>query len=226
MLHLHDRNRDRRAARVETLRVRSRAARAGWRKRCGRGRDLAGRKRVATLVAGRIRSAADSARTLLRLSRRDREKLSSINVRAESQKSVNGNWTAAHAAILKRAALDPRVDRIFVTPPVKIEFCKTASRKDRKWLQKIRPIYGHNYHFHVRLKCPKGARGCVTQSPTVKELSKGKDGCDETLEWWVTDYLDPPKATKPSKPAPKKKSARDFTMADLPGQCGAVLSSR
>ncbi|NDR57684.1 penicillin-insensitive murein endopeptidase [Aliiruegeria sabulilitoris] len=164
--------------------------------------------------------------TNLRLSRRDREKLSSINVRAESQKSVNGNWTAAHAAILKRAALDPRVDRIFVTPPVKIEFCKTASRKDRKWLQKIRPIYGHNYHFHVRLKCPKGASGCVTQSPTVKELSKGKDGCDDTLQWWVTDYLNPPKATKPAKPAPKKKSARDFTMADLPGQCGAVLSSR
>ncbi len=163
--------------------------------------------------------------TNLRLSRRDREKISSINVRAESQRSVNGNWTAAHAAILKKAALDPRVDRIFVTPPVKIEFCKTAKKRDKKWLQKIRPIYGHNYHFHVRLKCPKGARGCVTQKPTVNELSKGGTGCDETLQWWVTDYLNPPKATKPAKPAPKKKGARDFTMADLPNQCSRVLAS-
>ncbi len=164
--------------------------------------------------------------TNLRLSRREREDLSSINVRAENQKQVNRNWTPSHAAILKRAALDPRVDRVFVTPPVKIELCRTAKRSDRKWLQKIRPIYGHNYHFHVRLKCPRGASGCVTQQPTVKELSKGGDGCDASLEWWVTDYLNPPKATKPAKPAPRKKSARDFTMADLPGQCGAVLSAR
>ncbi|PRY21209.1 murein endopeptidase [Aliiruegeria haliotis] len=164
--------------------------------------------------------------TNLRLSRSQRESISSINVRAESQKSVNGNWTAAHAAILKRAAKDPRVDRIFVTPPVKIEFCKSAKKSDRKWLQKIRPIYGHNYHFHVRLKCPKGASGCVTQKPSVKELSKGGTGCDSTLQWWVTDYLNPPKTTKPAKPAPKKRNARDFTMADLPNQCGAVLASR
>ena len=122
--------------------------------------------------------------------------------------------------------MDPRVDRIFVTPPVKIEFCKTAKRSDAKWLQKIRPIYGHNYHFHVRLKCPKGARGCVTQSPSVNELSKGGTGCDASLQWWVTDYLNPPKSTKPAAPAPKKRGARDYTMADLPNQCGAVLSSR
>ncbi len=167
--------------------------------------------------------------TKLNLSRRDREKISSINVRAESQKSVNSNWTPTHARILKKAASDRRVDRVFVTPPVKIELCKTAKKSDRKWLQKIRPIYGHNYHFHVRLKCPKGSRGCVKQSPTVNELSKGGSGCDSTLQWWVTDYLNPPKSTrpaKPAKPAPKKRGARDFTMADLPNQCGAVLSSR
>ncbi|RYH10918.1 penicillin-insensitive murein endopeptidase [Tropicimonas sp. IMCC6043] len=165
--------------------------------------------------------------TNLRLSRRDRENISSVDVRSADQRSVNGNWTPAHAAILKRAAMDPRVDRIFVTPPVKVEFCKTASKRDAKWLQKIRPYWGHNYHFHVRLKCPKGARGCVTQTPTVKDLSKGGTGCDSTLTWWVTDMLDPPKTTaKPAKPAPKKRHPRDYTMKDLPGQCGAVLASR
>ena len=34
--------------------------------------------------------------------------------------------------LLPVAAQDPRVDRIFVTPPVKIEFCKKAKRKDSR----------------------------------------------------------------------------------------------
>jgi hypothetical protein len=111
------------------------------------------------------------------------------------------------------------VDRIFVAAAVKIEMCKTATRADKKWLQKIRPVAGHDTHFHVRLKCPKGARLCETQTPTVAELSKGGDGCDETLMWWVTDYLDPPKSDgkKPrDEDAPRKKGPREFTMADLP----------
>lgn len=162
----------------------------------------------------------------LNLSRRERENLSSISVRAKSQRSVNGNWTAAHARILEQAARDPAVDRIFVTAPVKIELCKSAKRQDKKWMQKIRPLFGHHYHFHVRLKCPKGSRGCVTQKPTVAALSNGGDGCDASLNWWVTDYLNPPKvAAKPAKPRPKKRGARDYTMADLPKACQSVLAS-
>jgi penicillin-insensitive murein DD-endopeptidase len=129
---------------------------------------------------------------------------------------------------LKQAALDPRVDRIFVAAAVKIEMCRTAKSSDKKWLQKIRPVAGHDTHFHVRLKCPKGARLCETQKPTVAELSKNGDGCDETLMWWVTDYLDPPKSTgkKPKEDdAPKKKGPREFTMADLPKQCQGVLAA-
>ncbi len=163
----------------------------------------------------------------LDLSRAEREKISSIPVRSADQRSVTGNWTASHHALLRAAASDPRVDRIFVAAAVKIEMCKTAKRKDRDWLQKIRPVAGHDTHFHVRLKCPKGARSCQTQTPTVKELSKGGNGCDETLTWWVTDYLNPPKTTKkPTTPAPRKKGSREFTMADLPKQCAGVLASR
>ncbi len=165
--------------------------------------------------------------TRLNLSRSERENLSSINVRSADQRAVNRNWTRAHREILKAAASDPRVDRVFVTAPAKIEMCKTATRADKAWLQKIRPIFGHNYHFHVRLKCPRGDRYCVTQKPTVAELSKGGNGCDDTLNWWVTDYLNPPKKVeKPAKPAPPKRGARSYTMADLPQQCERVLSSR
>jgi len=165
----------------------------------------------------------------LTLSRAERESISSISVRSADQRRVNGNYTAAHAALLRAAAMDPAVDRIFVTAPVKVEMCRRATRADRDWLQKIRPYYGHHYHFHVRLKCPRGARNCVTQRPTVAELSKGGDGCDETLNWWVTDYLDPPKKAArpkpPAKPAPKKRGARDYTMDDLPRECRRVLAA-
>jgi penicillin-insensitive murein endopeptidase len=163
----------------------------------------------------------------LDLSRAEREKISSIPVRSADQRSVTANWTPAHHALLRAAASDPRVDRIFVAAAVKIEMCKTAKRKDRDWLQKIRPVAGHDTHFHVRLKCPAGAGYCQTQKPSVKELSKGGNGCDDTLTWWVTDYLNPPKTTKkPVKPAPREKGPREFTMADLPKQCAAVLASR
>lgn len=164
----------------------------------------------------------------LNLSRGEREKISSISVRTEDQTRINGNWTPAHQALLRAAASDPRVDRIFVAAAVKIAMCNATPRNDRAWLQKIRPLYGHNTHFHVRLKCPRGARYCKTQKPTVAELSKGGDGCDETLNWWVTTYLEelrnPPKATK-KKPGKRKKTAREFTMADLPRACTSVLSS-
>jgi len=129
--------------------------------------------------------------------------------------------------VLRAAASDARVDRIFVAAAVKIEMCKTASANDKKWLQKIRPVAGHDTHFHVRLKCPKGASLCKTQTPTVGELSKGGNGCDDTLMWWVTDYLNPPKSTKKPKPeeGPREKRPREFTMADLPKQCADVLAS-
>ncbi len=165
----------------------------------------------------------------LDLSVKEREEISSIPVRSADQRSVTANWTKRHRALLKAAASDPRVDRIFIAAAVKIEMCKTATPADKKWLQKIRPEAGHDTHMHVRLKCPKGARLCETQKPSVSELSKGGDGCDETLNWWVTDYLNPPKPTKKpkdEKPVKRKKGPREFTMADLPAQCAAVLSSR
>ena len=166
----------------------------------------------------------------LTLSRQERENISSIPVRSANQLGVTRNWTPRHAALLKAAASDPRVDRIFVAAAVKIAMCKTAKRSDKAWLQKIRPVAGHDTHFHVRLKCPKGSRLCETQKPTVAELSKNGNGCDETLNWWVSDaYLNPPKAkpsAKPKKAQPRKKGVREYTMADLPAQCASVLTSR
>ncbi len=166
---------------------------------------------------------------LLNLSRAEREEISSIPVRSADQLSVTANWTPANHAIMRQAALDPRVDRIFVAAAVKIEMCKTATPADTKWLQKIRPEGGHDTHFHVRLKCPKGATLCQTQKPSVSELSKGGNGCDDTLAWWVSDAYLHPKTVKPPKdpgpPKPRKRGARELLMSDLPAQCMAVLQA-
>ena len=118
--------------------------------------------------------------------------------------------------ILKAAAKDKSVARIFVFPGAKVQMCKDE-KGNRKWLNKIRPWYGHHYHFHVRLACPRGAKGCIDQAPPPKG-----DGCADA-EKWVNDILNPPPPNPNAKP-PKKK--RELVMADLPIQCKNVLTSR
>jgi penicillin-insensitive murein endopeptidase len=152
--------------------------------------------------------------TRLDLSRRDRERLSAIDVRAADQRSVNGNWTVTHHRLLAAAASDPRTNRIFVTAPVKLRMCADTGG-NRAWLRKIRPWWGHNDHFHVRLNCPAGAAGCVDPDP----LPAG-DGCQEAI-WWVTEALEPP---DPAAPAPPPKPP--LRLADLPPQCTQVLRSQ
>ncbi len=153
----------------------------------------------------------------LNLSVAERESISSISMRRAKGAYVNGNWTRQHHNILKAAAKDPRVARIFVFPGAKVQMCNDE-KGDRSWLRKIRPWWGHHYHFHVRLKCPKGARGCVNQAPPPKG-----DGCKDA-EKWVRDILDPP--PPPPKPTKPVKPRSPLTLSDLPKQCGSVLSSR
>lgn len=161
----------------------------------------------------------------LDLSRTERENLSSISIRSGDKRNVSSNWTREHMEVMRLAASDPRVDRIFVTAPAKIYMCRNASG-DRSWLTKIRPFWGHHYHFHVRLKCPAGSPNCRTQTPTVQQITGGGTGCDDTLNWWVTDALRPAKPD-PTKPKPpKKRHPREYTMVDLPAQCGSVLVSQ
>nr|WP_231388691.1 penicillin-insensitive murein endopeptidase [Pseudooceanicola algae] len=154
--------------------------------------------------------------TDLTLSRAQRENISSISLRRNGGAYVNDNWTPEHMAVLKAAASDPRVARIFLFPGAKVQMCNDATG-DRSWLRKIRPWYGHHYHFHVRLACPSGMSGCVDQDPPPPG-----DGCDEARSW-VSNIISPP-PPDPNAPAPQPK--RQLTLADLPAQCVAVLQSR
>ena len=156
----------------------------------------------------------------LKLSRQKRENISSISLRRANGAYVNGNWSRAHHEIMKAAAKDRRVARIFVFPGAKVQMCKEA-KGNRKWLRKIRPWWGHHYHFHVRLACPRGTRGCVDQAPPPPG-----DGCKEA-EQWVRDILNPPPPKpKPKTKNPKPQKRRELILADLPQQCSGVLASR
>jgi penicillin-insensitive murein endopeptidase len=100
--------------------------------------------------------------------------------------------------LLRLAADDPRVDRIFVNPVIKLALCRGfggATVGGAGWLQRLRPWWGHDDHFHVRLRCPASSPGCEAQKP----IPDG-DGCDAALEDW-TRHLTPPKAPPGPRPA-------------------------
>jgi penicillin-insensitive murein endopeptidase len=151
----------------------------------------------------------------LNLTAAERESLSSIRTDRASGAYIGSDWTPAHEAIIRRAAMDPRVERIFVFPGAKVEMCDNATG-DRSWLSKIRLLANHNYHFHVRLACPPGDTSCVAQDPVP-----AGDGCDEAREA-VDLILNPPPPDPNYVPPPPRGP---LTMAELPGQCSAVLAS-
>jgi penicillin-insensitive murein endopeptidase len=155
----------------------------------------------------------------LALSRKERENLSSISMRRDKGAFVNASWTRAHHNILKAAAKDKKVARIFVFPGAKVQMCNDE-KGNRAWLRKIRPWYGHHYHFHVRLSCPKGLKGCENQAPPP-----AGDGCADAQKW-VDDIISPPppKPRDPNAPPPKKR--RELVLSDLPLQCSSILSSQ
>jgi len=150
----------------------------------------------------------------LTLSRARRESLSSISMRRVRGAYTNDNWTRAHHEIVKAAAQDPRSARIFIFPGAKVRMCEEETGRDRAWLRKVRPWWGHHSHMHVRLNCPDGASGCAPQAAPPPG-----DGCAEAQQW-VRNILDPP---PPDPDAPKSEPRRELTMADLPRQCVAVL---
>ncbi len=118
------------------------------------------------------------------LTREEREEMSATMVVAPSRTDVDPQvWTPAHAAVIKAAAEDPEVERVFVNAAIKKSLCRETGN-DRAWLAKVRPWYGHDYHFHIRLACPSGSPDCKPQDPAPTG-----DGCGQALDWWFRDAV-------------------------------------
>lgn len=147
------------------------------------------------------------------LSPAEREEISAVSM-IKDNFSINPEvWQPGHVTLLKRAASYPEVARIFVHPAIKKALCEAAGR-DRGWLEKIRPWWGHHYHFHVRLACPPGSPGCKDQDDPPDG-----DGCGKPLEDWFALFRKPAKPEKPAKPKPP------VMMEALPAECRAVLEA-
>lgn len=150
-----------------------------------------------------------------RLTKAQRETMEFVSLLKPKSLYVDDRkWTPAHAAVLKRTASYPNVERVLVHPGIKKKLCDTVTG-DRSWLRKVRPIWGHDAHFHVRIACPAGSNGCKKQEAVPKS-----DGCDASLAWWFTD--------EPWKPAtgPAKPRARDvMRLSALPAACQAVAAA-
>ncbi|UXU75871.1 MULTISPECIES: penicillin-insensitive murein endopeptidase [unclassified Paracoccus (in: a-proteobacteria)] len=153
----------------------------------------------------------------LNLSPAAREKLSSQSVVNKAGTAPSALWSPAHMAIMRAAARDPRVERIFVDPVAKVAMCQAAGG-DRAWLRKIRPINNHDYHFHVRLRCPAGSI-CQPQDPPPPG-----DGCEEAAEW-IRNRIDPSRV-KPVPPDPNYRHPRSFRLSEMPRQCQIVATAR
>lgn len=116
-------------------------------------------------------------------------------------KMLNEHIEAPTRDALYFAATHPDTTRIFVNPIIKWHLCQTE--QDTSWLRKIRPWWGHDQHFHVRLRCPNDATACKNQAPVPSG-----DGCNESLWNWVdeqsglvTGRIKPkPRSNKPRPP--------------------------
>ena len=162
------------------------------------------------------------------LSRRERETQSAVLMTLDRKRINPERWTEAHARLIKRAASYDQVARIFVHPPIKKALCDWAGGKGA-WLAKVRPIKGHNYHFHLRMKCPAGSPQCKNQAaPRPKDGT----GCGSELAYWYSsEPWKKPVYKKREKlptivngvPIPRKRPVAYNTLAWLPKACLALV---
>jgi penicillin-insensitive murein endopeptidase len=95
-----------------------------------------------------------------------------------------------------------------VNAAIKKALCRDPG-SNRAWLSKMRPYWGHDYHFHVRIVCPADSHECEAQPAPPPQ-----DGCGKELDSWFTAKPE----EQPAKPGPS------LVLANLPAACRQVLA--
>jgi penicillin-insensitive murein endopeptidase len=143
----------------------------------------------------------------------DRERISSKSMLSKDGESLNDLfWSNSRDWVLIKAASFDEVDRIFVNPVIKRELC--IKHPNEPALHKLRPWWGHDDHFHVRMKCQAGDTLC---EPT-EAIPAGR-GCDSTLDWWFSQ-----EAKQKGEETSKKLSSR--VLPKLPAECDELALGR
>ena len=148
-----------------------------------------------------------------RLTRRQRETMQSPLLVVPDFERLSKKWDPRVMDLLRLAASRPEVDRIFVNPVIKREVC--AHFAGQPWVGKLRPWWGHDDHFHVRIACPPGDTLCRNLADPIPP----GDSCGQPLADWFTPESKAEarrQRTEPGKPA---------TMPTLPPECQAVLDA-
>jgi len=148
------------------------------------------------------------------LSREEREEMSATMMVRPDRLDIDPKvWTPSHLLVIRAAAQEPQVERIFVNAAIKKALCREATG-DRTWLSKVRPMYGHDYHFHIRIRCPAAERECQSQPPPSAD-----EGCSaKDFAYWFSEP-----ALHPGIPDTQQKPKHALTLADLPAACRQIL---
>jgi penicillin-insensitive murein DD-endopeptidase len=147
------------------------------------------------------------------LTREEREFDGAVDMVAQNRLDVDRKvWSHERTELIRTAAEDPAVTRIFVNAAIKKAMCREAG-SDRDWLAKVRPWWGHAEHFHIRIACPSDSPLCKPQPPVPDG-----DGCGHALDYWFSEgVLHPKPPPVPAKPKPQ------LTLAGLPSACKPVV---
>ena len=164
-----------------------------------------------------------------RLSAQEREDLAATSMLGPDDILVDPKiWTPAHARLIVRAASYPEVERMFVHPGIKKALCLEPSI-DRANLRKIQPYYGHYYHMHIRIACPKGSDLCKPQISRPAD-----DGCGKEVDQWIANFrrsaaiaaARPKVVPDPNAPPPKAWPRKPgLSIAQLPAECRMVVDA-
>jgi penicillin-insensitive murein endopeptidase len=144
------------------------------------------------------------------LSRQEREEMMATNVVNDDWNDVRREvWSDKYVKLYKMAAQDSEVERVLANPAIKKALCRDT-KGDRTWLHKVRPVFGHNYHFHVRISCPKDSPDCKSQP-----VPPSDEGCGKDLDWWFSRQV------RDIKPGVRKP----MLMSALPAACKQILTA-
>jgi penicillin-insensitive murein DD-endopeptidase len=135
----------------------------------------------------------------------ERETFAAPTMLAPEGKGVDERqWSNRQADVLRLAVGFDVVARIFVNPVIKKVLCEQFP--GAPWLHTLRPWWGHDDHFHVRLRCPAADLACQEQEPLL-----AGDGCGAELAWWFSEEA--------RQPPPRV----DVPKIRLPAACDAML---
>jgi penicillin-insensitive murein DD-endopeptidase len=147
------------------------------------------------------------------LSPEQREFDMALNMVAKDRRNVDPEvWTHERTTVVRAAAEDSVVTRIFVNPAIKKAMCREAG-SDRSWLAKVRPWWGHDEHFHIRIACPPDSPECKPQPPPASA-----DGCGHELDSWLKETVLHP-------PSPGAKPKHNFPLSAMPKECREVVKA-